>query len=122
MSDYFPNSILARRGRAEDDLAEVRIQRVREKIRRNFPNPRAALQWRKDSDHRIVSTCGRFSIERHGDGDAARYTARLQPHSVIGVALLSPELAKEVCNRHASPLPLEDPAHAKREAERYPDR
>jgi hypothetical protein len=116
-----PNDSLARRARADDDTAEVRIAKVRERIRKNFPDERAALTWRKDSGSRIVSTCGRFAIERHGDGAATRYTAKLQPHSVIGINLLTADLAKDVCNRHASPLPLEDPARAKREAERYPD-
>lgn len=116
------NELLARPRRAQDDAAEIKIKRVREMIRKNFPNPRAALTWRKETDSRIVSTCGRFAIERHGEGDTARYTAKLQPHGVIGVSLHSADLAKEICNRHASPLPLEDPAHAQREAERYPDR
>jgi hypothetical protein len=116
-----PADRLKLRNRAEDDAAEVRIAKLRERIRKNFPDDRAALTWRKDSPSRLVSTCGRFAIERHGDGDQARYTAKLQPHSVIGVSLMSADLAKDVCNRHASPLPLEDPARAKREAERYPD-
>jgi len=112
--------IRARR-RAEDDSAEVKLAKIRERIKKNFPDPRAALTWRKDSNTRIVSTCGRFAIERHGEGASERYTAKLQPHSVIGQSLLTAELAKDVCNRHASPLPLEDSAYAKREAERYPD-
>ena len=109
------------RNRAEDDSAEIKLAKIRERIKKNFPNPRAALTWRRDSPTRTVSTCGRFAIEKHGEDDKARYTAKLQPHSVIGANLLSAEIAKEVCNRHASPLPLEDTARAKRDAERYPD-
>lgn len=109
------------RRRAEDDVLEVRLAKIRERIKKNFPDPRAALTWRKDSNTRIVSTCGRFAIERHGEDGNARYTAKLQPHSVLGHSLLTAEQAKDVCNRHASPLPLEDSARAKREAERYPD-
>lgn len=109
------------RNRAEDDMAELRMAKIRERIKKNFPDPRAALTWRRDSPTRMVSTCGRFAIERHGENDKARYTAKLQPHSVIGASLLSAELAKDVCNRHASPLQLEDSARARREAERYPD-
>lgn len=118
------NQALANRRRAEDDVLEVRIAKVREKIRKNFPNPRAPLMWRKASASMIVSTCGRFWIEASGEGDTRRYKAMMKPHTVIGFALLTPDAAKEVCNRHASPLipaePKEDP-RAQREAERYPD-
>jgi hypothetical protein len=97
--------------RTDDDaLIEHRIAQARARIRRNFPSETAPLHWRKDSGNRLVSTCGRFAIERHGEGEKARYTAKLQPHSVIGVSLGTAEQAKEVCNRHASPLPLEPPA------------
>jgi hypothetical protein len=91
----------------DEDLAEARIAKIRERIRQNFPNLRAPLQWRKDSESRLVSQCGRFAIEKSGHGDAVRYTAKVQPHAVIGVRLFTAEQAKEVCNRHASPLPLE---------------
>lgn len=97
------------RRRYDDDTAELRIAKVRERIRKNFPNVRAALQWRRDSPTRMVSTCGRFAIEKVGEGDAARYTARLQPHTIIGARRYTAEQAKEDCNCHASPLPLEPP-------------
>jgi hypothetical protein len=92
-----------------DDGLDIKLAKLREKIRANFPDPRAPLQWRKDTDSRIVSTCGRFAIEKHGEGDAARYTAKLQPHTIIGHRRYTPEQAKEDCHRHASPLPLESP-------------
>lgn len=98
-----------RYSKQDEDLAEVRLAKMRERIRKNFPDGRAPLQWRKDSDTRLVSHCGRFAIEKHGEGDATRYTAKLQPHSVIGARLFTAEQAKEVCNRHASPLPLDLP-------------
>ncbi len=94
----------------DDDLAELQLAKVRARIRRNFPNERAALQWRKEAFNRFVSTCARFAIERHGEGEAARFTAKLQPATVIGHRLYTIEAAKEVCERHASPLPLEAPA------------
>jgi hypothetical protein len=92
-----------------DDEAEIKLANIRERIRKNFPNPRDPLRWRKDSDTRLVSTCGRFAIEKHGEGDAVRYTAKRQPHSVLGQRLFTAEQAKEVCNRHAFPLPLDQP-------------
>lgn len=100
-----------RRSTYEDDTAEIRIAKARERIRKNFPDDRQALRWRKDTDTRIVSTCARFAIERHGDGDARRYTAKRQPNTVIGHRLYTVEQAKEVCCRHASPLPLEEIAY-----------
>jgi hypothetical protein len=103
------NETLAKRSRAEDETAELRMFKVRERIRKNFPDERAALQWRRDSATRLVSTCGRFAIEKHGEGEAARYTAKLQPHSIIGNRRYTLEQAKEDCNSHASPLPLEPP-------------
>lgn len=98
--------------RYDEDIADVRLAKVREKIRRNFPDGRAALHWRHDSPTRLVSTCGRFSIDKHGEGDAQRYTAKLQPNTVIGHRRFTLEQAKEDCNRHASPLPLEEPPPA----------
>ena len=83
------------------------LEEVRAKIRKNFPDPRSPLQWRRDSPTRMVSTCGRFAIEKRGEGDAARYTAILQPRTPIGHRLYTVDAAKEVCSRHASPLPLE---------------
>lgn len=91
----------------EDDSSEVKLAQVRERIRQNFPPARAALRWRKDTERRLVSECGRFAIEKTGDGDSARYVAKMQPHSVIGVRLYTAEAAKQICDRHASPLPLE---------------
>jgi len=101
------NETLAKRGAADDAMADARMQKARERIRKNFPDERAPLQWRRDSPTRMVSTCGRFAIEKHGEGDAARYTAKLQPHSVIGARRYTLEQAKGDCNNHASPLPLE---------------
>lgn len=100
---------LAKRSRAEDDRADARLQKARERIRQNFPNERAPLTWRKTSATRIVSHCGKFAIEKTGDGDATRYTAKIQPHSIIGNRRYTLEEAKDDCNRHASPLPLEPP-------------
>jgi hypothetical protein len=92
---------------AEQLEAEARLAQVSAKIRRNFPDPRAPLCWRRDSPTRIVSICARFAIESCGEGDAKRYRALALPHAVIGVALASAAAAKEICNRHASPLILE---------------
>jgi hypothetical protein len=100
---------LARRRAFEDETSALRIARARERIRKNFPNERAPLQWRRDSPTRMVSTCGRFAIEKSGEGEAVRYTAKLQPHSIIGCRRFTVEQAKEDCDRHASPLPLESP-------------
>jgi len=100
---------LAKRSRLEDDSAAARLAKARERIRKNFPDERAALQWRRDSANRLVSVCGRFAIETAGEGDATRYTAKLLPHSVICVRRYTLEQAKEDCNSHASPLPLETP-------------
>lgn len=91
----------------EDGTAEVRIAKMSEKIRKNFPDARSPLHWRRDSATRLVSTCGRFAIEKTGEGDATRYTAKLLPHSVIGNRRYTVEQAKEDCAAHASPLPLE---------------
>lgn len=101
------NETLAKRGAAEDAKAEALMQKARARIRKNFPNERAALQWRRDSPNRLVSTCGKFAIEKSGEGDGVRYTAKKQPHSIIGNRRYTLDEAKEDCNRHASPLPLE---------------
>lgn len=114
---------MSKRTRAQDDAAEVELAKVRDRIRKNFPNPRAPLTWRKDSETRLVSSCGRFAIEKHGEGKEARYTAKRQPHTIIAYNRLTAEAAKEDCNRHASPLIQEQTnAEREREAERYPDR
>lgn len=104
--DRPPTAGAARRS-YDDDMADLRMAKMRERIRRNFPDGRAALHWRRDTPTRLVSTCGRFAVEKTGDGDAARYTAKLLPHSIIGNRRYTPDQAKEDCNRHASPLPLE---------------
>lgn len=91
----------------DETRAERKLREARERIRKNFPDERAPLHWKKDNDTRISSTCGRFWIERRGEGDAARYTAMMKPYAVLGATLATAAQAKEVCNRHASPLPLE---------------
>lgn len=83
------------------------IDEIRARIRKNFPKERSPLRWRKVNDRRLVSACNRFVIERRGEGDAARYTAKLKPDTVIGHRLLTAEQAKTLCEQHASPLPLE---------------
>ena len=83
------------------------LEQVRAKIRKNFPKERTALRWKKVTEHRIVSHCDRFVIDRHGEGDATRYTAKRKPDTVIGHRLLTSDKAKEICEQHASPLPLE---------------
>lgn len=103
---------MSRYSRQDDDTAEIKLAKMRARIRKNFPNPNAALQWRKVSASRIVSHCGRFAVDKHGEGDAVRYTAFLLPLTVIGARLFTSDAAKEVCNRHASPLPLESPQQA----------
>ena len=80
---------------------------VRAKIQKNFPKERAALRWRNVSDNLMVSMCDQFAVEKHGQGDAARYTAKIRPNTVIGHRLMTFEKAKELCEQHASPLPLE---------------
>lgn len=104
-----PLNHAAVRRAADDDLADLRMAKARERIRKNFPDDRAPLTWRRDTPTRLVSTCGRFAVEKTGEGDAARYTAKLLPHSVIGNRRYTPDQAKEDCCRHASPLPLEQP-------------
>lgn len=93
----------------EQSLEDLRIAKVRERIRRNMPTERAPLQWRQ-TGKRMVSTDGRFAIEKEGKKDAARYTAKLlmiTGETVIGHRLFTYEAAKELCCNHASPLPLE---------------
>lgn len=97
----------AQQRRLDEDTVEAKLAKAREKIRANFPDARAPLTWRRDTPNRLVSTCGRFHIDKHGEGDAARYTAFLRPTSVIGNRRYTVDQAKEDCNRHASPLPLE---------------
>lgn len=104
-----PLSEVARQRAADDDQVEIRLAKARERIRKNFPTGRAALHWRRDTATRMVSSCGRFAIEKSGEGDAARYTAKLLPLSIIGNRRYTVEQAKEDCCRHASPLPLETP-------------
>lgn len=83
------------------------IDEVRAKIRRNFPNERSPLRWGKVSDRIIRSSCKRFQVERRGEGDATRFYAFILPDTVIGHRLITPEQAKQICEQHASPLPLE---------------
>jgi hypothetical protein len=83
------------------------IDRIRRKIRYNFPRERSPLRWGKVSDRCIRSTCNRFQIERRGDGDAQRFYAFILPDTVIGHRLMSAEQARTICEQHASPLPLE---------------
>ncbi len=90
-------------------MAHLTFEQVRAKIQRNKPKERAPLRWRKVNEHCIVSTCERFVIDRHGDGDAARFTAKLRPMTVIGHRCLTADQAKSICEAHASPLPLEEP-------------
>ena len=85
------------------------LEEVRARIRQNFPPERTALRWGKVTDRIIRSTCGRFQIEKRGDGEATRFYAFLRPDTVIGHRLMSAEQAKAVCEQHASPLPLEAP-------------
>jgi len=86
---------------------DTALAKVRAKIRQNFPKERKALIWRKVSENTIRSECGRFRIERRGEGAAERFTAFLHPATVIGHRMGTAAMAKEVCEQHASPLPLE---------------
>lgn len=97
----------AQQRRIDEDTIEAKLAKARAKIRANFPDERAPLTWRRDTPTRLVSTCGRFHIDKRGESDAARYTAVLRPTSIIGNRRYTIEQAKEDCNRHASPLPLE---------------
>lgn len=105
----FPTADEALKRRSfEDDRAEVALQRIRQRIRaRNFPKERSPLRWRKITDRIIRSHDDRFQVEQRGEGEATRYFAFLLPATVIGHRLLTPEQAKEICEQHASPLPLE---------------
>jgi len=85
------------------------FEEVRAKIQRNKPKERSPIIWRKVNEHSIVSHCGRFVIDRHGEGDAARFTAKLRPLTIIGHRCSTAEQAKQICEAHASPLPLEAP-------------
>lgn len=78
-------------------------------IRRNWPKERSPLRWRKVTERIIRSHCDRFQVERRGEGDAVRYFAFLLPTTVIGYRILTAEQAKQICEQHASPLPLEAP-------------
>jgi hypothetical protein len=115
-----PLSDVARQRAADEDVVEIRLAKAREKIRRNFPNERAALHWRRDTPTRLVSICNRFAIEKTGEDEGARYTAKLLPHSIIGSRRYTVEQAKEDCCRHASPLPLEAPQQPELITEREP--
>lgn len=104
-----PLSIAAARRAYEDELADARLAKARERVLKNCPNARAPLHWRRDSATRTVSNCGRFAIEKSGDGEAVRYTAKLLPHSIIGHRRYTFEQAQQDCYSHVSPLPLEAP-------------
>jgi hypothetical protein len=106
MAECPVNSAAARRA-YEDETAELRLAKTRARILKNYPPATAPLHWRRDSASRHVSSCGRFAIEKAGDGEAARYTAKLLPHTVLGLRCYTFDEAKERCNRHVSPLPLE---------------
>jgi len=103
------NETLAKRASAEDETAAARLAQAHARIRKNFPNERSPLQWRRDSANRLISHCGKFSIEKSGSGDGVRYTAKLLPNAVIGLRRYTLEEAKQDCDSHASPLPLEPP-------------
>lgn len=90
----------------DETVIDPRIQRVRDRIRRNFPKENAPLHWKKISESRIESTCGRFWVDKHGKGEAVRYTAMMKPLTPLGHRLMSAEQAKGICERHASPLDL----------------
>lgn len=83
------------------------IDEVRARIRGNFPKERSPLRWRKFADRILHSQCNRYSVERRGEGDATRYYAFILPTTVIGHRLLTADQAKQICERHSSPLPLE---------------
>lgn len=78
--------------------------------RRNWPKERSPLRWRKVADRLYRSNCNRFQVERRGEGASTRYFAFILPTTVIGHRLLTEEQAKQICERRASPLPLEPPA------------
>lgn len=101
--------ISAGRQAFDDSLAEARLQKVRARIRANFPAERAALTWAKRSATRNVSKCGRFAVDKVGDGEAARFNAILLPNSLIGHRRFTYKQAIADCENHASPLPLEPP-------------
>lgn len=106
----------------EQSLEDLRISRVRERIRRNMPTERAPLQWRQ-TGKRMVSTDGCFAIEKEGKKEAARYTAkRIAPtgETIIGHRLFTFEAAKEICCNHASPLPLEPAKNERQTADLGP--
>lgn len=90
-----------------DEFADKALVALRHKIRRNFPNERSPLRWKKVSNTKIVSDDGHFLIEKTGDGDAARFTAKRLPKTILGSRLYTAEEAKTLCNKEASPLPLE---------------
>ena len=102
-----PVTTAAEQRRFDEDRIEAKLAQARAKIRANFPNARSPLTWRRDSATRIISGCGRFHIDKHGEGEAARYTAVLRPASIIGNRRYTVDQAKEDCCNHASPLPLE---------------
>lgn len=108
MSDAM--TIPTKRRSFDDDVAEVRLAKIRAKIQRNLPKERSPLHWRKVADRLMRSHCNRFQVEKRGDGEAVRYYAFILPDRVIGHRLLTADQAKEVCERHASPLPLDAPA------------
>lgn len=91
----------------EEQEAERAIARAKAICQRNMPDPRAPLQWKKLSESVIASTCGRYRIARHGEGVTERFSAYLFPNAVLGERLITVQEAKDICGRHASPLPLE---------------
>jgi len=86
------------------------FQSVQEKIRRNFPKEHKPLLWQKVTDRIIRSACGRFQVEKRGDGPQSRYYAFIRPDTVIGYRMGTPEQAKEICDHHAAALLKPPPA------------
>jgi hypothetical protein len=101
------NETLAKRSAADDARADAELRRARERIRKNFPNERQAVQWRRSSVNQLLSLCGKFSIEKSGKDDGVRYTAKRLPNEIIGNRRYTLEEAKQDCDAVASPLPLE---------------
>ena len=86
---------------------QTTFEKVRSKIQRNMPKVRKPLEWKKITERIIRSKCDRFQIERRGEDEGTRYYAFILPDIVIGHRLATPEFAKQVCEQHAVPKPLE---------------
>lgn len=83
-------------------IGNLTLEKIRERIRANFPKRGVLLSWRKVSPNRIESTDGMYWIDRVGSGDGVRYRASMKPLIVIGHRLLAGQEARDICESFAN--------------------